>query len=228
MRSLLNLMFACMLVSPALAAEGDPVRGRQAYGACAACHSLVPDRNMTGPSLAGLWDRKAGSLTSFERYSPALKGADIVWNEASLDPWLADPAHLIPGNRMTFPGIKDGQARADLVAFLKEATAPGRAAEPSAPMGGMMGGGSAPNLRHLEPAQRVQAITHCRDTYSVATADGAVHEFWERNLRFKTDSSPDGPEKGAPAVLDAGMMGDRASVIFATPEEIGIWIKSGC
>jgi cytochrome c len=225
MRSLIAIVLACA-VSPALAAEGDAARGRQAYRACAACHSLAPDRNMTGPSLAGLWSRKAGSLPSFERYSPALKAADIVWNEASLDPWLADPAHMVPGNRMSFAGIKDGQVRANIIAYLKEASAAGQAAEPSMP--GMMGGGPAPNLRRLEPGQRVQAITLCRDTYRVTTADGAVHEFWERNLRFKTDSSSDGPERNIPAILGAGMMRDRAQVIFATPEEVSSWIKPGC
>ena len=46
-----------------------------------------------------------------------------------------------------------------------------------------------------------------------------THNYWERNLRFKTDSSGDGPEKGTPAIVDSGMMGDRASVIFAVPEE---------
>lgn len=230
MRSLFTVLIVCILVSPALVAEGDVARGRQAYRACVACHSLTPDRNMTGPGLAGLWGRKAGSLAGFERYSPALKTADVLWNEASLDPWLADPARMIPGNRMTFPGIKEAGVRADLIAFLKDATAPGRTAAepPAASMGGMMGGGSVPNLRRLEPAQRVQAITYCRDTYFVTTADGQTHEFWERNLRFKTDSGGDGPERNAPAILDAGMMGDRASVIFAVPEEIGAWIKPGC
>jgi cytochrome c len=52
--------------------------------------------------------------------------------------------------------------------------------------------------------------------------------FWERNLRFKTDSSGDGPEKNAPAMLAAGMVGDRASVIFAGPQDISAWIKRGC
>src|SRR6267378_6895308 len=66
----------------------------------------------------------------------------------------------------------------------------------------------------------VKAITYCHDTYRVTTGEGKTRAFWERNLRFKTDSSKDGPEKGAPAILPAGMMGDRASVIFAAPEEI--------
>lgn len=226
--------FALLLLgafaTPALAAEGDGARGRQAFRACAACHSLEPDRNMTGPSLAGLWGRTAGSLPSFYRYSPALRQSGIVWNDASLDRWLADPAGMVPENRMTFPGINDDQARADLIAFLRLASETGGVDTSSADtaMGAMMGGGAVPNLRRAEPAQRVRSITHCRDTYRVVTADGTVHEFWERNLRFKTDSSSDGPEKDAPAIVGAGMMGDRASVIFAAPEEIGTWIKPVC
>jgi hypothetical protein len=49
----------------------------------------------------------------------------------------------------------------------------------------------------------VQSIHHCGDTYKVATADGKVRDFWERNLRFKTDVSDDGPQKGAPALVGA-------------------------
>jgi cytochrome c len=229
MRLLLAMALVATLILPAQAVEGDPRRGRQAYRACAACHSLAPDRNMTGPTLAGLWGRKAGSLPSFQRYSPALKSVDFLWDEDTLDPWLKDPARTLPGNRMMFRGIDDAQVRADLIAYLKQASAGGEAAEASPPMGGgMMGGRSAPNLRRLSPAQQVQAITYCGDTYRVTTVDGEVHEFWERNLRFKTDSSNDGPEKGAVAIVRAGMMGDRASVIFATPEEISARIKPAC
>lgn len=228
MRALIGCFFVGVVISPTFAAEGETARGQQTFRACAPCHSLVTDRNMTGPSLAGLWGRKAGSLVSFERYSPALKSADVVWDDQSLDPWLTDPGHMIPGNRKTFPGIKNEQARADLIAFLKQAAAAGSTVEPTMPMDGMMSNGAVPNLRKLALAQRVQTITLCRDTYRVTTSDGAIHEFWERNLRFKTDSSPDGPEKDAPAILDAGMMGDRASVIFATSDEISAWIKPSC
>jgi cytochrome c len=62
----------------------------------------------------------------------------------------------------------------------------------------------------------------------VTTADGKTHTFWERNLRFKTDVSGEDPEKGAPAIVRAGMMGDRADVIFATPEEISTFISQQC
>ena len=74
----------------------------------------------------------------------------------------------------------------------------------------------------------VKTITYCHDTYRVTTADGKTRAFWERNLRFRTDSSKDGPEKGAPAITPAGMMGDRASVIFAAPEEINKIIEARC
>src|SRR6266567_9112754 len=75
-------------LSPASAQLGDAARGRQNFRACAPCHSLEPDRNMTGPSLANLWGRKAGGLSSFERYSEALKASGIIWDDRSLDGWM--------------------------------------------------------------------------------------------------------------------------------------------
>jgi cytochrome c len=216
----------------ATAEPGNSARGERMYRACAACHSLEPNRNMTGPSLAEVWNRKAGSLASFPRYSPALKSSGIVWTDDTLDAWIKDPQHFIPGNTMTFQGMKDARQRADLLAFLKDASQPGRApktAQGGNQMGGMMmGGGAVPNLKKLDPEDRVRSIDHCGDTYKVATADGKVRDFWERNLRFKTDASDDGPQKGAPAIVPAGMMGDRADVIFANPKEISGFIAERC
>src|SRR3979490_2078201 len=120
------------LLSPALAQDGDASRGRQDFRACAPCHSLEADRNMTGPSLAGLWGRKAGSLPSFDRYSDALKSSGIIRDDRSLDGWLTDPERMVPDNDMPFEGIKDARVRADLLAFLKEATKPGAAPERTA------------------------------------------------------------------------------------------------
>ena len=211
--------------------DGTSTRGQRVFGACAACHSLQPDQNMTGPSLAGVWNRKAGSLSSFSRYSPALQSSNIVWNDKTLNDWITDPQHLIPGNQMTFAGVNDPRQRADLLAFLKEATQPGASvAQQGGPMGGMgmMGGGQVPNLKNLDPAVRVQAITYCKDTYTITTANGQTRKFWERNLRLKTDSSGDGPEKNAPGLVPAGMVGDRADVIFADPSEISQLITSKC
>jgi cytochrome c len=187
---------------------------------------------MTGPSLAALWNRKAGSVASFSRYSPALKAANIVWNDKTLDDWITDPQHLVPGNEMTFAGIKDAGQRADLLAFLKEATRPrATVAQQDAPMGGMagmMGGQQAPSLKELGPEGHVQEVTYCKDTYTVTTANGKTRKFWERNLRLMTDASGRGPNKNAPVIVGAGMMGDRADLIFADPSEISAFIASKC
>jgi len=174
-------------------------------------------------------------VASFTRYSPALKSANIVWNDKTLDEWIEDPQHLIAGNQMTFAGIKDARQRADLLAFLKQATQPGASVAQQGGqmggmggMGGMMGGGRVPNLKNLDPEERVQAISYCKDTYTITTANGQTRKFWERSLRLKTDGSGDCPEMNAPALIPAGMMGDRADVIFADPSEISAHIAAKC
>ena len=215
-----------LAASPAIAA-GDPEAGARAYRACAACHSLEPGRHMTGPSLARIWGRRAGSATGFTRYSPALRSADIVWDEQTLDAWLANPLKLVPGNRMTFTGIDDARARADLVAYLKLAMSEDGTAQ-TAQRGGMMGASEVPDLKRLAPDRQAVAIGYCGDTYRVTTAAGATVPFWEFTLRFKTDSSNNGPLKGHPVLLPSGMMGDRVFVIFADPAEISAFVDRGC
>jgi cytochrome c len=238
MRRPLFVALAIAIASwPAHAQQDSVARGERDFRVCAPCHSLKPDRNMTGPSLANLWGRKAGSLSSFDRYSDALKSSGIIWDDGALDAWLTNPERMVPDNEMPFKGVKDSRVRADLLAFLKEATKPGAAPERSAEnrmngmggmMGGMMGGGADPDLKNLDPAQHVTGITHCRETYRVTTADGKIRHFWDRNLRLMTDSSERGPQSGAPAIVHAGMLGDRADVIFAAPEEISKAIEARC
>jgi cytochrome c len=214
--------------------DGNPARGQREFDPCAMCHSLQPDQNMTGPSLAGLWNRKAGSVASFTRYSPALQSSNIVWNDKTLDEWVTDPQHLIPGNQMTFAGIKDERQRADLLAFLKQATQPSATkVQGNGPMGGMgmggtMGGNQDPDLKQLGPEGHVKGVTYCKDTYTVTTANGEARKFWERNLRLMTDASNRGPAKNEPVIVGAGMMGDRADLIFADPTEISTFIATKC
>ena len=104
---------------------------------------------------------------------------------------------------MTFAGIEDAKTRADLIAFLQAVSSGQMKAEGGEGMGGgMMGGmmgGDAQPLKNLPPGQQVTAIRFCGDTYDVTTADGEVLQFWEPNLRFKTDGSADGPPAGKPA-----------------------------
>jgi cytochrome c len=233
---------ACLTIFAASAAsaqtaESDTTIGARVFRACSACHSLEKDRNMTGPSRAGVWNRKAGTLTSFSRYSDAMKLSGITWDEQSLDGYLKNPSEFIPGNHMTFPGIPDDKARTGIIAFLKSAgeapndqnrTAQSRPGMGSMPGMGGMQGRTVPKLKAVDASSRVKSITYCRDTFLVTTEDGKSREFWERNLRFKTDSSDEGPNKEAPAILAAGMMGDRASIVFSSPDEVSRFIKPHC
>jgi cytochrome c len=98
---------------------GDPTRGETVYRKCQGCHSI--DRNRVGSKHLGLFGRKAGSLPDFD-YSAAMKNSGIVWNEQTLDRFLANPRGTVPGTKMTYAGIKNAQDRADLIAYLKEAT----------------------------------------------------------------------------------------------------------
>lgn len=211
----------------AIAASGDPAQGAQLFGrACGACHSLAPGEHRTGPSLAGVVGRKAGTADGFHRYSQALKDFGAIWDERTLDAWITDPRAFLPGTRMVFRGAPDPQARADLIAYLAQVGQQGPAQRPGEMVG--MGDGDLPDLKQVGPQNRVTAIRRCADGYDVTTADGTTATFWETNLRFKTDSSDRGPEPGKPVIVGAGMVGDRASVIFAAPEEISAYIVLGC
>jgi cytochrome c len=208
-------------------AAGDPVRGAQAFRACAACHSIEPGEHLTGPSLANVFGRKAGTVESFQRYSEALKSSGVVWDEKSLDAWLRDPAKLVAGNLMTFRGIPDARVRADLIAYLKAASE-GEAAEAPTGRGGMVQAPRLADLKKADVESLVKEIRYCRDTYHVTTAEGKTFPIWEFNLRFKTDSSDRGPRKGQPVLVGAGMMGDRAFVVFSDPTEISAFVKNQC
>ena len=199
-------------------AAGDVERGARAARACLACHSFAPGRHLTGPSLAGVWGRTAGSAEGFGRYSEALKGSTAIWDERNLDAWLRNPSALIPGNAMVFDGIADPRTRADLLAYLR-AVSEGRVVAPDP---------GPPNLKLVEPARQVSAIRYCGDAYRVVTGDRKTHVFWEFNLRFKTDGSASGPPAGKPVIVGTGMQGDRAAVVFSRPEEIAAFVRREC
>ena len=97
-------------------AAPDPARGEQVYGRCLACHALAVDR--VGPRHCGLFGRRAGSVPGFD-YSPAMRGSNIVWNDKTLDRFLAKPLKMLPGSSMTYDGVADAQERADLIAYLR-------------------------------------------------------------------------------------------------------------
>lgn len=105
---------------PAAAKDADPARGEQIYQRCSACHSL--ERNRSGPKHCGLFGRRAGSLPGYA-YSPAMVKSGIVWDAQSLGRFLESPLKALPGTKMGYGGVKDAAERADLIAYLRQATA---------------------------------------------------------------------------------------------------------
>lgn len=104
--------------------------GEQVWRSCRSCHTL-PDgaRHSIGPNLYGLFDRRVGAADGF-RYSSALTEADFIWTPEQLDEWLADPRGFLPGNRMSFAGLRQAEDRRDVIAYLAVETS---AATPPAP-----------------------------------------------------------------------------------------------
>jgi cytochrome c2 len=102
-------------------ADGDAARGQAKFGDCAACHSLETGVNNVGPSLHGIFTRKAGELADF-RYSPAMKRSGITWTPETIEKFIADPQAVVPANRMPYAGMDSASDRADLVAYLSKAS----------------------------------------------------------------------------------------------------------
>ena len=118
---------ASLLIAGAVALGGqsalaqDAAKGEKVYRKCKACHSLEAGKKKVGPSLHGVFGRTAGTLEGF-KYSKAMKESGIVWDGETISAYMADPKGYIPKNRMAFPGLKKEADRADLIAYLKEAT----------------------------------------------------------------------------------------------------------
>lgn len=204
-------------------ADGEAKQGARVARQCIACHSFRDGQHMTGPSLYKIYGATAGKIAGFDRYSQGLRESTLVWEEASLDKYLKNPSGLVPGTTMT-ARLSKPEDRANLIAFLK--TTQSQNAKPAdgvpIPQPNMI------NLKSLGAASRVTSIRLCRDTYHVTLENGATLLFWERNLRIKTDSSSDGPHAKKPSLLPTGRHGDRAYLIFKTPQEISSAIETSC
>jgi cytochrome c len=103
-------------------ADADRENGQRLVQMCRACHTIGKGGvNTVGPNLYGFFGKPAGSAGRYV-YSAALQEADFVWTPRALDAWLAQPARFLPGNRMSFPGVSRAGDRADVIAYLLEAT----------------------------------------------------------------------------------------------------------
>ena len=113
---LLRLGAAALLAAAGAAEAADATHGAQVFRACAACHNERPDS--LGPSLKGVVGRKAATLEGY-RYSGPMRRANLVWDEANLKQYIADPQARVPGNRMPFGGLHETPDVEDVIAYLK-------------------------------------------------------------------------------------------------------------
>lgn len=124
-RAIAGCVCGALVIQAAHAADAEALkRGEQVYKRCAACHSI--EGNRTGPQHCGLFGRRAGTAPGYDGYSQALRDSKIVWNEATLDAFLRNPTKAVPGTTMGYAGIADPRERADLIAWLRRATRPGK------------------------------------------------------------------------------------------------------
>jgi cytochrome c len=205
--------------------------GAQAYRICASCHSLQPGVHLTGPSLADRWGKKVATVADYGRYTQALNKADFVWDEITLNAWLAKPQSMVPGTTMMIRGIENDATRGSLIAFLRQAMVPGgkeRVVQDGLISERMAEGQIPEDLSSLGPNQRIKEIRHCHDAFYVTMEDGAKFPFWETNVRLKIDTSQRGPKHGEPVLVRSGMAGDRVSVVFSSSAELGRLIAEKC
>ncbi len=96
---------------------------RQFMRKCSICHALTDQTSRkAGPSLVGLFGRRAGTFPGYS-YSQTLDGSAIVWEADTIDALFDEgPDHYIPGSKMPMQVIARAQDRADLIAFLRDAT----------------------------------------------------------------------------------------------------------
>jgi len=116
------LMAAAAVVTGPALADGDAAKGKKVFNRCKACHVADEAKNKIGPTLLGVFGRKAGMIEGF-KYSDAMKEADVVWSEETIAEYVKKPKDFIPGNKMAFAGLRKDSQIEDLIAYLKEETA---------------------------------------------------------------------------------------------------------
>ena len=117
----LGLFVATGLVSGAAFADDELVeKGEKVFKKCKACHTIEEGgkSKATGPNLWGVFGRTSGTLEGF-KFSDAMKEAAIVWDETTIDAYLADPKGYVPNNKMAFTGLKKPEDRQAVIAYLK-------------------------------------------------------------------------------------------------------------
>lgn len=113
------------VLSLTMTAKSNTEEGQVLFNnACRTCHTMKEGDNRLGPHLNGIVGRKAAGAQGYA-YSPSMQSADLTWDKAKLDEFIADPDAVIAGNNMKpFTGIKSAEDRAKIVEYLAAAKPP--------------------------------------------------------------------------------------------------------
>lgn len=96
----------------------DYARGRRTFKLCQSCHTLNEGgANLVGPNLYGIFGREIGSVEGFT-YSSAVENADFTWTPEKLEEWLTSPRDFLPGNKMSFAGVRKPEDRHAVIAYI--------------------------------------------------------------------------------------------------------------
>jgi len=112
-----GLALAAVICASTAEAAGDAATGEHVFARCTVCHSPKAGENKIGPSLAGVFGRKSGSVPGYN-YSPALQSAGITWDEQELDKYLANPPADVHGTKMAI-SVPSAEDRQNVIAYLK-------------------------------------------------------------------------------------------------------------
>lgn len=156
-----------VMTTPALAAEPAEL-GAKVFRKCQACHSPKADVKKVGPSLHGIFGRPAGSLSGYA-YSTAMTQSGAKWDEATLDAFLADPAKVIPGNKMTFGGLRSEDDRKTVIAYLRSISDTGAASATASPPAT-----AAPVVALADPSIPAGYIPDVKYTLRTGIAEGRM------------------------------------------------------
>ena len=101
-------------------AEITPMeRGAIMWKRCRACHNVEEGaRHKVGPNLYGIYGMTAGTQDGFN-YSKAMRASGIVWDDETMSAYIENPRTYIPGNRMSYVGIRKEEDRQALLLWLK-------------------------------------------------------------------------------------------------------------
>ncbi|MDR6758500.1 cytochrome c [Mycoplana sp. BE70] len=100
----------------------DATAGEKVFAKCKVCHNVADDKNKVGPSLKGVVGRTAGTHAGFKYSAPMIEAGKngLKWDDAKLAEYLTDPKAMIKGNKMAFPGLKNKDDTANVIAYLKQ------------------------------------------------------------------------------------------------------------